>query len=135
MVNSEYSKYLKNFNRNPPASPSSLAAIQQVGGVPLPSDYLAFLAEVDGGEGFIGENYLMLWRADELISFNQDNKKNQYAPGLFVIGSTGGGEAFAYDLADPASPIVQVPFIPLDRECMEKVETSFLAFIKGLSET
>jgi hypothetical protein len=36
----------------------------------LPSDYLAFLRHANGGEGFLGENYAMLWRAGEFVQFN-----------------------------------------------------------------
>jgi hypothetical protein len=39
---------------------------------------MAFLRRANGGEGFIGEPYVRLWRAEELIEVNRDyNLANQ----------------------------------------------------------
>jgi hypothetical protein len=52
---------------------------------------------MNGGEGFIGENYLRAWPVEDLIQSNKDYRVDEAAPGLFLFGSSGGGEAFAFD--------------------------------------
>lgn len=37
---------------------------------PLPEGYMGFLERANGGEGFIGQRYVHLWRAEELIEAN-----------------------------------------------------------------
>ena len=61
----------------------------------LPSDYVQFLRERDGGEGFVGtNNYLILWKAEELSDFNREYEV-RYAHQVFSsFGSNGGGEGY-----------------------------------------
>jgi hypothetical protein len=66
---------------------------------------------MNGGDGFVGENYLMVWPVEELIKSNKDYRVAEAAPGLFVFGSSGGGEAFAFDTRVTPPGIVTVPFI------------------------
>lgn len=51
----------------------------------LPPDYVAFLRSSTGGEGFLGEKYACLWRAEELIEFNGDHKTTELALMFFLI--------------------------------------------------
>ncbi len=99
------------FSQNPGASDESIRSVEQVLGKLLPRDYRMFLARSNGGEGFIGEHYLILWKIEELPQFNRDYQVEEYAPGLLVFASNGGGEAFAFDTKTTPYRIVQVPFI------------------------
>lgn len=91
----------------------------------LPPDYVQFLREHDGGEGFIGDNYLILWKAEELNPFNREYEVEQYAPGILLFGSDGGGEGYGFDTRDAAMPIVRVPFIGMDLSYATVVASSF----------
>lgn len=101
---------------------------------PLPNDYKEFLRKANGGEGFIGENYLILWGVGELEQFNKEYQVLDYAPGLIMFGSDGGGEGFAFDARSNPSPIVQVPFIGMDLMYARPIATCFDAFLAKLAE-
>jgi hypothetical protein len=80
----------------------------------LPFAYENFLRMHNGGEGFIGDNYLILWRSEELSKFNREYEVDQYAPGLLLFGSNGGGEGYAFDTRVASMSIARVPFIGMD---------------------
>jgi len=52
----------------------------------LPREYVEFLNVTNGAEGFIGENYVMLWRVQVLALMNQSYQVEKYAPGLLIFG-------------------------------------------------
>jgi len=54
---------LARFNTEPPAEETAIAESEQRLGIALPPDYRSFLKFVNGGEGFIGDTYLILWGA------------------------------------------------------------------------
>jgi hypothetical protein len=86
----------QNFEPNAPASSQALASLRTGLPNPLPEHYMAFLGRANGGEGFIGERYVRLWRAEELIEVNRGYKVAEFFPNLFLIGTDGGGEAYAF---------------------------------------
>jgi hypothetical protein len=93
-----------------------------------PDDYAAFMHSTDGGEGWVGENYIAFWSATELVEYNRDNQVHEYAPNLVIFGSDGGGEAFAFDRSKQPPAIVMVPFIGLDAPVPQGATfTDFLA--------
>jgi hypothetical protein len=86
------------FKANPPGSSSLIAQSQARLSFTLPLDYVQFLHRMNGGEGFLGEHaYVALWRVEELRERNAGYEVAEFAPGLFLFGSNGGGEAFAFD--------------------------------------
>lgn len=102
--------------------------------VSLPSDYLQFIRKNDGGEGLLGDNYLILWRIGELSIFNKEYEVEKYAPGLLLFGSSGGGEGYGFDMRDPALPVVQVPFIGMDLRYAKPVADSFSDLLTQLAK-
>lgn len=94
-------------------------------GVALPKDYVAFLKEHNGGEGFIGDNYIIFWKAEELADFNREYEVEKYAPGIILFASSGGGEGYGFDTRSTTMPIVRVPFIGMAREYAELVANDF----------
>lgn len=65
-------------------------------GVELPEEYVAFMKAHNGGEGNIGESWLVLFPIEELQEINDDYQ--EYLPeGNIIIGSNGGGELFGVD--------------------------------------
>jgi hypothetical protein len=87
---------------------------------------------MNGGEGFIGKNYLMAWPVEDLIQNNKDYLVDEAAPELFLFGSSGGGEAFAFDTRSSRPPIVAVPFIVISLEDAIMLAPSFNAFLQRL---
>lgn len=101
---------------NGPAEASAVDGLSAQLGVPLPDSYLEFFKAHDGGEGFVGDNYIIFWKLGELVDFNREYEVETYAPGLFLFASSGGGEAYGFDTLDAAMPVVRVPFIGMGRQ-------------------
>jgi hypothetical protein len=99
------------FAGNEPATLDAINSAEKELGYSFPEGYRAFLETVNGGEGFIGKSYFMLWSVEELYQFNVEYEVHKYAPGLVLIGSNGGGEGYAFDSRMKDSPIYVVPFI------------------------
>jgi hypothetical protein len=124
---------LKGFRLKPPADGRAVQEFQRVTNIRLPDDYLQFLRQGNGGEGVIGENsYLMLWGIEDLWRLNREYEVQEYAPGLLLIGSNGGGEAFAYDTRESRWSLVQVPFVGMDLTAVEVIADSFRSFLEAL---
>src|ERR1700751_4204552 len=101
------------FQPNAPASTEALESLRAGLLKSLPESYFAFLTRANGGEGFIGDRYVQLWRAEELAEMNRAYKTADFFPKLFFIGSDGGGEAYAFDLSRTDATVFEVPFIGL----------------------
>ena len=54
-------KYLEKFNGNPGISDKLLLKLQLPKNIPL--DYLDFIKVHNGGEGFVGKEYIILYKA------------------------------------------------------------------------
>jgi SMI1 / KNR4 family (SUKH-1) len=113
------------FQPNAPASNEALTSLPKS----LPESYFAFLTRANGGEGFIGDRYVQLWRAEELAEMNRAYKTEEFFPDFFFIGSNGGGEAFAFDLSRTDARLFEVPFIglPTGANAISESFDSFLA--------
>lgn len=136
MVPSQHSNPMAEFNGNLPVSIAQLDSFESEAGLELPPEYASFLQKCDGGEGFIGPNaYVILWRLGELIEWNKAYQVDEYAPGLFLFGSDGGGEAFAFDTRRSEMPIVSVPFVGMDLDLARPLGESFQEFIELLAKS
>src|SRR4051812_10268874 len=103
---------LKDFEFNDPTSEDQIVAFERVEGIRLPNCYRDFLKMGNGGEGPIGEfGYANFWKIEEIAGLNRSYHVQEYLPGYLVIGSDGGGEAFA--IKRDATVYVQVPFVGL----------------------
>lgn len=116
---------LKEWQLNAAVTEEALLAAVAVLGRSLPPDYALFLSEHNGGEGFIGDNYVILWKAEELGPFNREYEVDQLAPGLVLFGSNGGGEGYGFDTRSADMPIVRVPFVGMDLQYATPVASSF----------
>jgi len=128
-------RLLAEFNGNPPTDALYLQKLESDAGLRLPEDYAQFLQQTNGGEGFIGSAYLILWSVGDLIEMNKAYQVADYAPGLFLFGSDGGGEAFAFDMRTEAKPIVSVPFVGMELELIQPLGSTFKAFLEALFES
>jgi hypothetical protein len=117
------------FQPNAPASTQAVTSLRTGLAKPLPESYFDFLARANGGEGFIGDRYVQLWRAEELAEMNHAYKTAEFFPNLFFIGSDGGGEAYAFDLSRTDATVFEVPFVglPTDARAIANSFDSFLA--------
>ncbi len=122
------------FHTFPGAEDEALEAAKMSLKFFLPDDYREFLSAYDGGEGFVGEHYLILWQTKDLKAFSDDYEFAEYAPSLVPFGSNGGGEAFAFDRRTLPPGVVIVPFIGLSETDATPIASSFDAFLTRLRD-
>jgi len=120
------------FQPNAPASAQALSSLISLLPRPLPDAYTAFLRRANGGEGFIGERYVRLWRAEELIDMNRGYNVAQFFPDMFFIGTDGGGEAYAFNVSGTVGAVFEAPFIGLPCDA-RMIADSFESFVSGAS--
>lgn len=102
--------------------------------IELPQDYIDFLRASNGGDGFLGQNYVMLWRVEELKPLNDSYEVAQFAPNLLLFGSDGGGEAYAFNTRMRPWPVVKVPFIGMgDVQSAILLGRSFAEFLNNMA--
>jgi hypothetical protein len=116
---------LKDWQFNAGATEKALRDAAVLVGHLLPQDYVQFFLAHNGWEGFVGDNYLILWKTEELSTFNREYEVDQYAPGLVLFGSNGCGEGYAFDTRSADMPIVRVPFIGMDLQYVTPTADSF----------
>jgi hypothetical protein len=124
---------LAEFSACEPGAPDALARLAQFAGRPLPPDFISFLRSYGGGEGFIGDNYVMLWSASDIPKLNEAYNVSEFAPGLMLFGSDGGGEGYAFDHRLPTTHVVRVPFVGMDLKYVRPVANTFLEFLHLLT--
>jgi hypothetical protein len=117
---------------NEGATESTVALALSELGMSLPPSYLSFVRQHNGGDGFVGENYLSLWKIEELAQFNADYEVHEYAPGFLFFASNGGGEGYAFDTTVDTFPVHIIPFIGMSRNVAITVSDSFEAFFDAL---
>ena len=125
---------LSDFTANPPAAEKSIREAETALGKPLPADYRAFFERHNGGEGFVGKHYFILWKAEELAEFNDGYEVGKYAPGFVMFGSTGGGDGFAFDTRSSPYRVMQVPFVGMSLDDGFAVADSFTKLIERMAE-
>jgi len=100
---------------------------------PLPSDYIEFLKFSNGANGFIGDNFLQIWRTEDLRPLNDGYSAELCAQGLFLFGSDGGGEGYGFDYRKKDPAVVMIPYIPMEWKYAIKKGDGFLDFLQQLS--
>ncbi len=132
MTPADKERLLAKFNGHPPADASALQQLEREAGFRLPEDYAWFLKQMDGGEGFVGSAYLILWPVGDLLEMNKAYQVAEYAPGLLLFGSNGGGEAFAFDTRKEDRSIVSVPFVGMELTLVRPLGSNFKGFLEEL---
>ncbi|OJX39880.1 MAG: hypothetical protein BGO78_13985 [Chloroflexi bacterium 44-23] len=117
---------------NPGVNDSQLKTLSLSLTHPLPDDFISFMKFSNGAIGMMGINYLEIVKAEELIPFNRDYSVESDAPGLFIFGTDGGGEAYGFDFREQDPVVVEVPFIGMDWEVAIRKGDNFLDFLQKL---
>lgn len=114
--------------KSPPTTSKEISRIESDLGITLPSEYREFLLRDNGGEGWLGDNFIAMWSAENIVKDNIDYKSKEFVPGIVLIGSSGGGLAYGIDFSQKPPCYIEVPFMPLDRDLVEKISISFADF-------
>jgi hypothetical protein len=133
MIDANASSVAGRFNANPPASREEIARVQSNVAFALPKSYVEFLLAANGGEGFIGTSYVILWKIEEIASKNISYNVAEFAPGILLFGSNGGGEALGFDACSNGDPIISIPFVTMEKKDALAVAPDFEAFLAMLS--
>jgi len=113
-LNPQIIEFIEGFEKNPSADLKMIQQIIKELNLDLPSEYLDLFSFMNGGEGFIGDNYCRLYAIEDLIPLNEAFLVKEFVPELFIFGSNGGGEAFAFNTKSSPFSILEIPFIPMD---------------------
>ena len=132
-MNFEITRFFEDFEKNPPIELVKIQEVVKTINLDLPSEYLEIFSFMNGGEGFIGDNYCRLYPLDELVSLNESFSVKEFAPEFFIFGSNGGGEAFAFDIAKSPYAIVKIPFIPMDLDFIALIGQTVGEFFSSFS--
>lgn len=121
------------LERGEPASSTAMGLLPRSCPVDLPEDYLEFVSYSNGAAGtFLNGNHVILWPVERLVERNQAYEVENYAPGIFIFGSSGGGEAFGFD-SRSSMAVMQVPFVGMQLSDVEYLAPSFTEFLIALS--
>ena len=74
---------------------------------------------------------MRLWRAEELIEVNRGYNVAEFFPNLFLFGTDGGGEAYAFDVSGNGATVFEVPFIGMPSDA-RAIANSFDSFVAAL---
>jgi|ERR1044071_1191580 hypothetical protein len=129
----DFQRSTEKLKKQPAVTEAAIEAYNLSSGPRLPDEYLEFLRISNGAEGFIGKKYVMFWPLEELLELNKSYEVDKHAPGLFLFGSSGGGEAYAFDTRFSMS-IVQVPFVGMDLREAWHVAQTFHEFLHTLEK-
>lgn len=123
------------WTKCPPATDAAIDVLIANCDFKLPVEYLSFLRYSNGGEGFlcIEPWYFQVWSTEEVIAYNQGYKVEEFLPGWFAIGSSGGGEMLAIRKREGSPcPVFMVPFIPMAESDAVQIAHDFEMFAMAL---
>ena len=132
-MNSQIVKLIEGFEKNPAIEVEKIQQVVRAINLDLPSEYLEIFLLMNGGEGFIGENYCRFYAIEDLLPFNEAFSVKEFAPELFIFGSNGGGEAFAFHTRSNPFSIVEIPFIPMDMKLVKLLGNTMSEFFYHFS--
>lgn len=87
------------WNSNKGANLNDIVIAQKQLHIAFPDDYLEFLKWSNGGEGYIGKNYISFWKVEDLATLNAEYQIQKYLSEKFLgIGTDGGGVCYGFCL-------------------------------------
>ena len=102
------------LNNNHGVDSKDIAVIEERLNAAFPQDYITLLKRSNGGEGYVGENYISLWKVEDLPALNEDYQIQKYLSEKFLgIGTDGGGICYGFCL-DKNYSIFKCPLGDLD---------------------
>lgn len=127
-MNNNIQEYIEELDLSEGASENLIINVESQLSFTLPNEYKSFMRFSNGAEGSIGKNsYVALWSLDEIVELNKEY--NEFVPGLVLFASDGGNTAYAFDKRTPEISVVEVPFIPMDLDEVEKCGKTFDDFL------
>ena len=102
------------LNNNHGVDSKDITVIEERLNASFPQDYITLLQWSNGGEGYVGETYISLWKVEDLPALNEDYQIQKYLSEKFLgIGTDGGGICYGFCL-DKNYSIFKCPLGDLD---------------------
>lgn len=97
----------------------------------LPDEYKKLLMWSNGGEGYIGRQYISLWPISTIVSLNMDYSISTYFPKVIGIGTDGGDECYGFDFSSEhlIPPFIQVSLNDLSDDSVTNLGSSMQDWI------
>lgn len=120
MSSYEITDLIRCVSVNNGADKELISRVEDKLGFQFRDDYKLVLEQMNGFEGFVGgDQYVIFWPADQLLELNDSYNTQEFAPGLFLIGTNGADAGYGFDLRDPLLPVVEVPLVGM---CLSQVK-------------
>lgn len=123
----------RSWFKYPGASPEALDALRSGAGVELPKEYLDLLAFSNGGEGPlpVSPYNFCLDSVEDALKYRAGKTYEEFSPGFFIFGSSGGGDYIAFDIrAHKPWPVVAIDMTNINlRESVEFIANDFGSFL------
>lgn len=118
------------LNNNHGVDSKDITVIEERLNAAFPLDYITLLKRSNGGEGYVGENYISLWKVEDLPALNEEYQIQKYLSEKFLgIGTDGGGICYGFCL-DKNYSIFKCPLGDLDIKEVVIVAKSTKDFFK-----
>lgn len=123
----------KDWYSNPPCNQQMMLRLEK--SFPLPDDYKEFMSWSNGGEGYIGSQYVALWKIENVIQLNNDYQIQQHLSEKYLaIGTDGGDNCIGFYFGNPTFIFLQ-PLGDLDSSVNRFVARSFTDLLINWLET
>ena len=118
------------LNNNHGVDSKDITVIEERLNAAFPQDYITLLKRSNGGEGYVGKNYISLWKVEDLPALNEEYQIQKYLSEKFLgIGTDGGGICYGFCL-DKNYSIFKCPLGDLDIKEVVIVAKSTKDFFK-----
>jgi hypothetical protein len=122
----------REWAREAGATASALANLRKTVPVELPEEFYLFYSRSNGGAGELGiwPGWFALWKAEDILSLNDDYGVATEYPGYFGFGSNGGGELLAFEVnAGRCEKVAMVAFIGGEPSVIANSFSEFVRFV------
>lgn len=104
MSHDSWADRLAGLERQPGADSVTLRRLQEAVGLPLPDSYVQLLQASNGGEWWIGENFIRLRGATDLT--DDPFPFAEFVPGVLFFAGDGGAALFGFDLREGSGRVL-----------------------------
>ena len=99
----------------------------------IDKDYLDFIKEHNGAEGFLSDdNFILFWNVEDLIALNPYYKHDPESNNYFFFGSDGSSLGYAFDKIN--NNVVAIDFYEFGTTKPKRMADSFKLFIDRLTD-
>jgi hypothetical protein len=128
-VNDELETLLANVSRRDPASVEALDRLVAGSDLPLPDDYVAFMASSNGGDGDVGRVWIEFWSVERVEA---ELQSNPHYEGVALFAGDGANTVYGFD-GFRDGEIVEGDRIGLNRNELIAHGKSLTEFLRSIS--